>query len=197
MVRVAAVVAAFLAALVATGGCRSVHDLVLVLREAPDAAGQVAEPGLDATVLALLDCSARPTAITALCVETYVLGGAGVTTMQAACHDAPQVQTAPDEPDLAAYLRGLGPLADGLTPEPADRIFVRLLGYADAGRRDLRLCGISPAIPGGLDPGAWPAEWPIYLLCQPAAPAAQTAADAAAAQAFDDYCAGSDFVSLF
>ena len=180
------------AIVVAAGGCRHVHDVALVLHLASDAEAML-DPGPVQTVVAAhqLDCGApyaRPLA--ALCVQVYALH-AGTIVMQATCHDAPAVAS---NDDLQAFLRGLSPVASGLSADPDTSIFVRLLGYDDATRAvgSLVMCGITPSCPGHLDESSSPPTLALYLLCHDPA-----SVPSEAGTIFDDYCASSDFVALF
>jgi len=111
--------------------------------------------------------------------------------MQASCHDAPAVAS---DADLQAFLRGLSPIASGLTSDSETSIFVRLLGYDDATRAadSLVLCGITPSFPSHLDDSSSPPTLSLYLLCHDPESTASVAGTI-----FDDYCGSSDFVALF
>jgi hypothetical protein len=187
---------ALMGAALGAAGCGGVRDVALVVHEAPDAATSARDARLTAARLALLDCSVTPTTVAALCTETYTQAASGTTTMQAACHDAPPIETGPGEPLLTAYLRGLGTLADGVPVDPSGHTWLRVLGYGDAGRADPPgLCGLTPALPDAQD-GAT-SELPLYLLCRPAASGVPTVDEQVAAEVFQDYCEGSDFARLF
>jgi hypothetical protein len=187
------VVAVALALVVTAAGCARERDVSLELRAASAAAPLLAPGDPVAAVLAseALDCGADfATPLAALCVQVYTLAE-GRVVMQAACHDAPGLG---GEADLEALLRGLSPLAEGLPVEGEARVYVRILGYADAARTasSLALCGISPSLPGNVDTSQTPAVLPLYLLChEPGAAPSQ------AGTVFGDYCGSSDFVAIF
>jgi hypothetical protein len=171
------------------GGCHSVDDVALEVREATDITG--AERGL-ADARSTLMCSSivPPPHLAALCVEVYVLAG-GRTTAQTTCHDA-NVTLGAGEADLTGYLRGLGTLAGGIAE--TDQNHVRIVGYSEAGRASasLTMCGITPSFPGSqLSTSSKPFSLPLYLLCKPAA------TESIGNLVFQDYCGSSGFVSLF
>jgi hypothetical protein len=192
--RLAARVAAgaLLATLVgAAAACGQARDVALELRTATEAAASLGGDSQVKDDLSALDCGAAyANPLAALCVQVYTLRG-GTIVMEAACHDAPAVA---GDDDLRAFLRGLSPLASGLSTDADVSVFVRILGYDDATRAadGLVLCGITPSLPGHLDESASPPTLPLYLLCHDPA-----SAPSVAGTIFDDYCASSDFVALF
>lgn len=188
---------AYLQALVAVliltslAGCRRVHDVALAVRTATEAAAGLTDGDPVKADLPDLDCGAAyPRPLAAVCLQVYTLH-AGTIVMRASCHDAPAVAS---DDDLEAFLRGLSPIAAGLTGDPDTSVFVRLLGYDDATRAadGLVVCGITPSFPGHLDESSSPPTLALFLLCHDPA-----GAPSVAGTIFDDYCGSSDFVALF
>jgi hypothetical protein len=180
--------AVLVAGLATTAACAKVHDVALELRSATQAADSLGDDSPAKAALPALDCGAQyPRHLAALCIQVYTLE-AGTIVMEATCHDAPAVAS---DDDLRAFLRGVSPIATGLSTDPETSVFVRVLGYDDATRAgdSLVLCGITPSLPGHLDESVSPPTLALYLLCHDPA--------SAPSMVFDDYCGSSDFVALF
>lgn len=165
--------------------------MALELHSATEAADGLDQSHWAKLDLPALDCPAPyDRALAALCVQVYTLH-AGTVVMEATCHDAPAVGS---DAQLSAFLRGLSPIAEGLSTDPETSVFVRLLGYDSATRTgdSLVLCGITPSLPGHLDESVSPPTLALYLLCHDPA-----SATSEAGTVFDIYCGSSDFVALF
>jgi hypothetical protein len=176
-----------LATLLPMTGCQSWRDITLVLRGVTEARN-VADPWLTQKA-EVLDCSGSNVRLAAVCTESYTLSADGKITMRAACDEASGVPVGDDQALLKAYLRGLQPLAEGFATDSANKNYLRLLGYRDAGRTDAEMCGITPAFPQHLEGDAGD-ELALYLLCRPAA-------DLAGLAVFQDYCSTAGFLTLF
>lgn len=176
-----------LAALLSMAGCQGWRDITLVLLEVTEAQG-VTDPWL-AQKAGVLDCSKSNLRLAAVCTESYTLTADGKITMRAACHEASGVPVGGDHAMLKAYLRGLQPLAEGFATSDANKNFLRLLGYRDAGRTEAEMCGITPAFPQHLE-GDGRDELALYLLCRPEE-------DPDGREVFQDYCGTAGFLTLF
>jgi hypothetical protein len=178
-------IACLLLVATALAGCEGSPEVLLDLRTdlSPVAALDVELAGAQGE----LDCAQAALSVRALCVHTYTLSQVGGLAVNApVCSSVAEVR---DVADLAPVLTGFLSANVVLLPsDPGVDSYLQVFGYADDGRTEVGLCGLSPPLSAVRGSGS-PLALPLYVFCAPA-PGGD------AERVFADYCEPVEFVAI-